>query len=149
MYRILFLILTFAISPLYAKDIAGDIAVLQMMDKVTGRVKKVQIPVGNSIQFGELTIQVNKCFRKPPEETPENAAYLNIRYTEQSDNEVFKGWMFSSNPALSAMEDPVYDIWVVECMNYVVEETPNLESNQTDLSDEPESISDEDEIIED
>ena len=29
--------------------------------------------------------------------------------------ELFKGWMFSSNPALSSMEHPVYDIWVIGC----------------------------------
>ncbi len=25
---------------------------------------------------------------------------------------VFKGWMFASNPSVSALEHPVYDIWV-------------------------------------
>ena len=33
----------------------------------------------------------------------------------ENEQEIFKGWMFSSNPALSAMEHPVYDIWIVEC----------------------------------
>ena len=28
---------------------------------------------------------------------------------------MFKGWMFSSDPALSSMEHPVYDIWVLAC----------------------------------
>ena len=43
--------------------------------------------------------------------------------------------MFSSNPAISAMEDPVYDIWVVSCVN----ETPILD--EEDVSDDFEKYS--------
>jgi hypothetical protein len=28
---------------------------------------------------------------------------------------VFSGWMFSSSPAVSAMEHPVYDITLLSC----------------------------------
>ena len=28
---------------------------------------------------------------------------------------VFSGWMFASSPALSAMEHPIYDVWVLSC----------------------------------
>jgi hypothetical protein len=28
---------------------------------------------------------------------------------------VFNGWMFASSPALSAMENPIYDIGVLDC----------------------------------
>ena len=30
--------------------------------------------------------------------------------------DVFTGWMFASSPAVSALEHPVYDVWVVDCM---------------------------------
>ena len=33
----------------------------------------------------------------------------------------FKGWMFASSPALAAMEHPVYDVWVVDCINNKIE----------------------------
>ncbi|MEE9208857.1 MAG: DUF2155 domain-containing protein, partial [Kiloniellales bacterium] len=29
--------------------------------------------------------------------------------------QVFSGWMFASSPAVSAMEHPVYDVWVIDC----------------------------------
>ena len=29
--------------------------------------------------------------------------------------DLFSGWMFASSPAVSALEHPVYDIWVVDC----------------------------------
>jgi hypothetical protein len=28
---------------------------------------------------------------------------------------IFSGWMFSSSPALSALEDPIYDVSVLSC----------------------------------
>lgn len=91
-------------------------AVLRTMDKVTGRVMKVDIPVGEDLKIGSLTVFIHKCLTHPPEETPENSVYLTI--TEQKDKKdikVFEGWMFSSHPDLSAMEHPVYDIWLLEC----------------------------------
>ena len=107
-----FLLLMFWVFPVLGATIPTDIVVLRGMDKVTGRVQELSFPVGTSIDFGELTITVDKCLTKTPEETPENAAFLQI---VQNDTELFRGWMFSSNPAISAMEDAVYDIWVVAC----------------------------------
>lgn len=31
------------------------------------------------------------------------------------DNMIFSGWMFASSPALSALQHPVYDVWVIDC----------------------------------
>ena len=28
---------------------------------------------------------------------------------------LFSGWMYASSPAVSAMEHPVYDVWVIDC----------------------------------
>lgn len=30
-------------------------------------------------------------------------------------NTIFSGWMFASSPALSALQHPVYDVWVIDC----------------------------------
>ena len=96
-------------------DIATDTVTLRTMYKITGRVQKMSVDIGQQKKVGTLTVSVEKCLKKPPEETPENAAFLTIVDDDTPDKPVFHGWMFSSNPALSAMEHPVYDIWVVEC----------------------------------
>lgn len=31
------------------------------------------------------------------------------------DGPLFSGWMFASTPGLSALEHPVYDVWVIRC----------------------------------
>ena len=32
---------------------------------------------------------------------------------------IFRGWMFASSPALNALEHPVYDVWVIDCKTRV------------------------------
>ena len=94
-----------------------DVAVLQGLDKVTARVSTIEAPVGRTVRFGSLQIIARTCDKRPPEETPESAAFLDIwemRPGEASAS-LFRGWMFASSPALSAMEHPVYDVWVLDC----------------------------------
>ncbi|TVR84618.1 MAG: DUF2155 domain-containing protein [Rhodospirillales bacterium] len=93
------------------------IAVLRTLDKVTARVATLEVPVGEAVVFGSLDVLVRTCHRRPPEEPPESAAFLEVE--EHLPGEppalVFRGWMFASSPAVSAMDHPVYDIWVLDC----------------------------------
>jgi hypothetical protein len=95
------------------------VAVLQGLDKVTARTSTVEAKVGEVVQFGQLSIQVKACRKAPPIETPESAAFLEVMENSTTPGAapapVFVGWMFASSPALSAMEHPVYDIWVKDC----------------------------------
>jgi hypothetical protein len=36
-------------------------------------------------------------------------------------NMIFSGWMFASSPALSALQHPVYDVWVIDCKTVKVD----------------------------
>ncbi len=96
-----------------------EIAVLQGLDKVTARVLTIEAPVGQAVTFGALEIIARTCDKRPPEETPESAAFLDIWEVRQGEPAVslFRGWMFASSPALSAMEHAVYDVWVLDCKN--------------------------------
>ena len=93
-------------------------ALLQGLDKVTARVSTFEAPQDKPVQFGTLEVVVRTCSKAPPEETPESTAFLeiyNVRPNEETVR-VFSGWMFASSPALSALEHPVYDIWIVDCI---------------------------------
>lgn len=104
--------------PVWAANIETDKVVLRGVDKVTGRMSTLEAKIGVPVEFGDLSVTPQKCITRTPEETPENAAYLEIieKNTKGDIKPVFNGWMFSSNPALSAMEHPVYDIWVISCV---------------------------------
>jgi hypothetical protein len=93
------------------------VAVLQGLNKVTARVSTIEAPVGSTIRFGTLEVIARHCDKRPPEETPESTAFMDIWEARPGESAVslFRGWMFASSPALSALEHPVYDIWVLDC----------------------------------
>ena len=114
-FGFLFLLLT---SPGVQAD-PFNTAVLQGLDKVTARVSTIEVPLGDTAKFGALEIIVRACDKRPPEETPESAAFLDVWEVRPGEPAVsiFRGWMFASSPALSALEHPVYDVWVIDCRN--------------------------------
>ena len=93
------------------------IVVLRVLDKMTARVEQMEAVVEKPLQFGSLTITAHACRSTPPEEAPESAAYFDVSETTKAGTNVpvFHGWMFASSPALSAMEHPIYDLWVIGC----------------------------------
>ncbi|MFN7163437.1 MAG: DUF2155 domain-containing protein [Hyphomonas sp.] len=111
----------------YAKQ---DRATLRALDKITGRSTDIVVKVGEPVVYGSLSIELKTCFQTPPEEVPESAAFLRISSMMPVADEiqtvnaagataetpvVFSGWMYASSPGLSALEHPVYDIWVIRC----------------------------------
>ena len=117
------LMVLFAVTPTAAQQtrgltwLQGHTAILQGLDKVTARTSTVEAPVEQPVRFGSLNIAVRGCFKRPPEEPPESAAFLIIEDVQPraAPVPVFSGWMFASSPALSALEHAVYDIWVLDC----------------------------------
>lgn len=92
-------------------------AVLQGLDKTTARVSTFEAPIDRPARFGTLRITARACEKKPPTEPPESAAFLEIVDVRPDSPavEIFSGWMFASSPAISALEHPVYDVWVIDC----------------------------------
>lgn len=93
---------------------------LQTLDKITARISAIEVGLNNPERFGTLEILVDRCAYRPPEEPPENAAYLTIRDvghdTELPPVTVFSGWIFSSSPAISGIEHAVYDVTLITCI---------------------------------
>jgi len=101
-------------------------AILQGLDKTTARVSTIEAPLDEPARFGTLEIVARACHKKPPTETPESTAFLEIVDVrpDSPSIQVFTGWMFASSPAVSAMEHPVYDIWVTDCRMIAPPEEP-------------------------
>jgi hypothetical protein len=99
-------------------EVEGRGAILQGLDKVMARISTIEVNVGQTVSFGSLTITVRRCQRSRADQKLERAAFLEIDNTDPTTKQkkrVFSGWMFMSNPAISALEHPVYDVWVKDC----------------------------------
>lgn len=100
-----------------------NVVVVRSIDKLSARTHTFDIPVDRTVQFGKsLFIKVRACRKSAPVGEPESAAFLQIwerKPHEDASRWVFSGWMFASNPALSAMDHPVYDVWVIDCKKSV------------------------------
>lgn len=91
---------------------------LRSLDKATARTMIFEMRVGATVKFGPLFIKAQSCRKAPPIEQPESAAFLQIwEVTPQDESKwVYSGWMFASSPALSPMDHPIYDVWVLDCL---------------------------------
>ena len=116
-FLFLFLIISM-FFPFVGHAAPHKIAILQALDKVTARVFTIKIMLGETFRFGTLEIIARHCDKRPPEEAPESAAFLEIADFRPNGSKftIYQGWMFASSPALSAMEHPIYDVWVVNCL---------------------------------
>ena len=112
------LILTAVPMPVLAQSAKAPGALLRGLDKITARITTFGAPIDQEVRFGTLRILAHTCRKRPPEETPEVAVFLKIdekRPGVAGRLTLFSGWMFASSPALSALEHPVYDVWVLDC----------------------------------
>tara|TARA_B110000438_G_scaffold301896_1_gene358003 strand:+ start:21 stop:410 length:390 start_codon:yes stop_codon:yes gene_type:complete len=108
------LIFSFSIK---SEPIAGNIAIIQVLDKITAKVVTLEININQTYQFQSLKIEIYACYKKPPEETPDN--FLLIRVIDKSEGDkfttIYKGWMISSSPSATPLEHPIYDLWLKDC----------------------------------
>jgi len=92
---------------------------LRALDKITARTVSFDVNVGETVKFGDVYIRPQTCKEPPPIEEPESLAFLQIweKTPENKSKWIFSGWMFASSPGLSAMDHPVYDVWVLDCVD--------------------------------
>lgn len=102
-------------------DQARSFAILSALDKIAALVTPLAIGIGESANFGTLTITVRSCQASEDTRARENAVFVEIRDDPPGEDpdEIFSGWMFSAARAVSALEHPVYDLWLVECVDEV------------------------------
>jgi hypothetical protein len=86
--------LVLVLAGLPAGAARAETAVLQGLDKITARISTFEVPVKESAAFMEVV-----------DNRPDSPSVV-----------LFSGWMFASSPAVSALEHPVYDVWVIDCI---------------------------------
>lgn len=120
-----------------AAEISTNTAIMQAMDKITGEVNLIEVPVNQEVVFGSLSIVVRECKTRTPEETPENFAFVDVvdKNTAIGDVNIFKGWMLSSSPALNPVAHPVYDVWLLKCADKLIDPKNLMNKEQLEARD--------------
>jgi len=91
-------------------------AQLRELDKMTGRTKTFDIPAGQEQVIDRLRVRLEAC--RAPDDNAQHGtmAFLEVWDTKRdTPDPVFSGWMFAESPALSAMDHPRYDLWLISC----------------------------------
>ena len=93
----------------------SDGAQLRFLDKLTSETGDVTISRGQSAKFGRLVVRLDSC--RYPTGNPASDAEAHLTVIEEtSEAPLFSGWMLASSPALSALDHPRYDVWVLSCV---------------------------------
>ena len=97
-----------------AEILVANSGLLRVQDKMTGVVSDYDLPAGGSKSVGRLTVTLDEC--RYPSDLFMAEAYAHLTITDsQGADPLFKGWMVASSPALSALDHPRYDVWVLRC----------------------------------
>lgn len=101
----------------------GEGVVIRALDKLSGRVLDVEVPIGATARFDRIEIDHAAC--RYPFGNPDADAYALLRVRDVAEGrEVFKGWMIASAPAVSALDHARYDVWVLRCITGEEEDEP-------------------------
>ncbi len=103
-------------APAAAQDYAdSEGATLRFLDKLTSETGDVTLNRGQSARFGRLVVQLDSCRYPAGNPASDASAHLTI-LDDTTQSELFAGWMVASSPALSALDHPRYDVWVLSCI---------------------------------
>ena len=99
------------------------VAIVEAIDKVTADRMRFEVVVGGRpVRFNNsLTFSARACEVTAENEPVQDAvAYLDVTLQPKGSltgetRQIFRGWMFASTPAISGLQHPIYDAWVVGC----------------------------------
>ncbi|MEM1074770.1 MAG: DUF2155 domain-containing protein [Pseudomonadota bacterium] len=114
--RILLAVLLGLTGPAWAQQAVTEAtgAQLRGIDRISGEVFEIIVPSGQTAELERINVKLNSC--RYPVGNPSGDAFAALEISDaMTGASLFQGWMVASSPALSAMDHPRYDIWVMRC----------------------------------
>lgn len=107
----------------YGTPVKDRVGTLALLNKRNDLVTELKLKTGESRRVGNVVVKLATCERTLPWERPvETGAFVQVFVEERAKSsepltwrKVFSGWLFKNSPSLSAVEHPVYDVWVKDC----------------------------------
>lgn len=100
------------------------VAIVEAIDKITAESMRFEVEVGGRpVRFQKtLIFTARACEVSAPDElVTDSIAYLEVSLQPRGviqisePRQIFRGWMFASSPAVSGLQHPIYDAWIVGC----------------------------------
>ncbi len=94
-------------------QVERPVAKMRALDKFSGLTTDFEVAVGGATQYARLVVTVRAC--RSLDDGADAAAYVEIVDDRNRSAFAFAGWMVASIPAVSALDHPRYDVWVLAC----------------------------------
>jgi len=132
-----------AAGTLLAADYKSSQAKVRLLNKYTGKTEKITLKVGNPYVFDKnLHVLLRACYKSSSQDEPESKAFIQVvrlvannlttdgiktlsiplpndffikNNNDETPKFIFSGWLFASSPSVSYLEDPIYDITLLNC----------------------------------
>jgi len=127
----------------HAERLENGKAVFAALDKVTARISRLEVKLGETVKFGALKVTPRACYSRPPTEPPKTSTFVEIDelLLDGKEKRIFAGWMFAESPGLNAVEHPIYDVWLTGCRDPsapppVVEAAPDVATIEKQIGED-------------
>ena len=106
------------VPPAAAQRIENSVAIFAALDKVTAKISRLEVPLNETRTFGALKVTPRVCYSRAPTEPPKTTTFVEVEELQLDGKEkrIFTGWMFADSPGLNAVEHPVFDVWLTDCL---------------------------------
>jgi hypothetical protein len=84
-----------------------DVVKVQILDKISGKVYKMDIKLNSKKTFRSIGLELKRCFKNSPEDDKEIYAFVEIT---ENGKIIFSNWLFASSPSINLFSHPMYDI---------------------------------------
>ncbi len=123
-------------GPKPVRETRGTGVMIGALDREKGTNVRVRVPVGSQVTYGSLRLKLSACYASNPEDPIESWAYVEVSdMGRQNNNQLAvlpqrnrrdmreankervlrKGWIIASSPAVTPIDHPTYDMWLVSC----------------------------------
>lgn len=82
---------------------------IQVLDKISGKVFCNRLFVNKPEKFGNIELNIKRCFKNSPEDDNEIYAYIEIKENQQL---IFSKWLLASSVSVNLFSHPIYDVRV-------------------------------------
>jgi hypothetical protein len=89
---------------------------LRVLDMISGETATIEVGVGERVEHRRLSLVLGACVRPQSGTTGDLAALEIVDRRRDGEGSAFEGWMFADSPALSALDHPRYDVWLIACI---------------------------------